>query len=373
MPAVPDLFLFETFDREDWLEAVNLYSPSQLALGRKTSYSVLKGYVPFAKIQAAIAYFLGYSYTGEDNELCRIIPSQHPYIEGLGSFEIPDCQLVKWDQTRRRSALENAVDYAPYTHALMTVAYKQHPYRIAGDGQIWNHISTEEPGKAAGELARFCQFVPTAYVDPAILPGGQLKYDAPSNARVNNRVLVAPKTYLRNQHIGYKLYWYNVPFDFVANEFGEMVKINDCIGKINQDYFMPAWPFVSEGFPGPEDGLPYNTLLLDSVSILNEEIYADVGASLGITVQNGQINARMAGLERRMDLMFDFVYFNPPNAETTPAPVGLPKTLAGARGWRLQPADDGFYYPVKLGDAGVGGLITPDEADFDAMFQHWSL
>lgn len=328
---------YPQFSDADWLEAVNLYSPTQLSIGRKTSHATLTGYIPFSKIQAAIIYFLGFSWIDDRLNLRRELPAVHPILPALAATSITECVGVKFI-VKANSGFENALPYATYHLARITVAFSQPSYEMIPDydidydnydGTALGRLSTGYPQ----ELRRFTSWTPKPYVDLLEAPAGALVFDAPGAAWDGNQIL-SPRGLVRGEKSTLKLIWWNVPYDFVTNKFGFMPKMMSKIGKISVDMFF---------------GEVAHTWLFDDVDCADSQVYADPIASTVFST-----------LTKRIDVIFTFRYTNPPNGV-------LGSTEAG---WRLWPAWDGFYYPTRLANDNTEFL--PQDTSLSALFTHWN-
>jgi hypothetical protein len=190
-------------------------------------------------------------------------------------------------------------------------------------------------------MRRWVNWCPKPYYENLILPGGSLKYvDSRGVAPAGHHDETAgqgQKAILRQQKYTKKVIWYDVPIDFVTDNFGFMSKIANAIGKCSAD---------SDFF-----GQPAHTWLLDDMDILGRELTADPVAI-----------AALSGFTRRMDLEFTFRYFNPENEDPG----------STEHGWRLQPRyQSGKYLPVVFSDGGV--KTFPDEAGFADLFTAWDV
>lgn len=329
VPPELDWLFSSNFSSNDWLEAVALYSPTQLGLGRKRSHATLTGYIPFNKIRDAVTYFLGFSWVDGNNFLRREVPAAHPVFNNLFANEIVECVGMKF-VSKAAKPHPWSLPYATYNLARITVAYTQPPYEILSDAQI----SMASPSVYKGqELRRWTNWSPKPRVDMLEFPGGTILFDAPGEAWDGNPI-PALRTLVRAEKSTRKLVWHNVPYEFVMDRYGFMTKIEPNIGKVNSD---------ADFF-----GKPAHTWLLDDVDVLNSEVYADPIAS-----------AAFEGMTRRMDLVFTLTYFNPTNG----------KAGSTEAGWRLQPAYNGKWYPTTL--SLDGSKTVPEEGDFAAMFTAW--
>jgi len=328
------------FSSEDWAEAVSLYAPSQLAMGRKRSHATLTGYIPFARISGAVKYFLGFSWVDGGNFLRRQVPATHPIFPTLFATEITECVGVKF-VAKAAKPHKWSLPYATYSLARITVGYSQPPYEILSDADL---DMTSAEAYRGQELRRWVNWSPKPYVDLLELPGGMFVFDAPGEA-FNDRPLILPRHVYRAEKQTRRVVWHNVPIEFVTDDYGYMPKIDAAIGRVSSDVFFgdPTGPIGSPGRPG--------TWLLEDVDTVNNEVYADPIAS-----------AVFEGMTRRLDLIFTFKHFNPPNGRTDG------DTTAG---WALNLAANGKWYPAKNSVTGAKQDF-PAQTSFLKLFTHWS-
>jgi hypothetical protein len=322
-----------SFTSDDWREAVALYAPSQLGLGRKRSYSTLTGYIPFNKIKDACLYFLGWSWVDANKFLRRETPATHPIFHNLFATEILECVPVKF-VVKAAKPHKWSLPYATYTLARMTVAYSQPPYEVLSD----NDLVMSSSQYAGQECRRFFNWVPKPYVDLLEMPGGSMLFTddrGPPPAGYDGVVIPGIRAHIRAEKSARVVTWFNVPIEFVCDTYGFMPKIESRIGKVNSD----------AGFFGQ----PAHTWLLDDVDTVNSEVYADPIAT-----------AAFEGFSRRVDLKMTFRHFNP--TKGNPA--------SSQAGWRLQPAADGKWYRTRMSAA--SGTSLPEEASFVDMFTKWN-
>lgn len=330
------------FGQDDWLEAIAMYSPTQLAMGRKRSHATLTGYIPFDRITGCFRWMLGYSWVDPETKyLRREVPAVHPLFPTLFATEISECVGVKFI-TKRAAPHGWSLPYAEYTLARVTVAYSQPPYPILDDAEMNTSSLAAYRGE---EMRRWCSWHPKSRVDLLELPGGMLRFDGGPN---NGQPFLSPRTVYRAEKHTRKLIWWNVPEEFVMNDFGFMPKLDSAIGKINKDVFFGD----PNGGPGSteEAGAPGrpHTWLLEDVDTVGNELYADPIAS-----------AAFEGITRRLDLVFTLVHFNPVNG----------KEGSSEAGWRLNLAADGKWYPGKYSYEWMGiGVSVPQNIPFETEF-----
>lgn len=336
------------FNSDDWKEAVAMYSPSQLAVGRKRSYATLTGYVPFERLTGAIVYLLGFSYVNTQlgfPVLSRQVPATHPWLPSLFATEIVECVGAKFI-SKVAAPHKWSLPYAKYTLAKITVAYSQPPYKILADADI---DMSNDQAYIGQELRRWCYWAPKPRYEMLELPGGMLRFDAP-NKSFDGAQFISPRQVYRMEKQTRKLVWHNVPEEFVMNSFGFMPKLDKAIGKINKEPF-----FADSAAPPGTDGCTH-TWLLDDVDTVNSEVYVDPIAS-----------SAFKELTRRLDIVFTLIHFNPPR--------GRPES--NEAGWRLNLAADGKWYPGKYSFQFLGvGIESPQDIPFETSFQklftHWS-
>lgn len=329
-------FLFGgIFTSDDWLEAVNLYSPTQLSMGRKRSHATLTGYIPFGRIKAAFHYFLGFSWIDDNNFLRRQVPATHPLFPyTLYATEVTECVGVKF-VSKAAAPHPWSLPYATYNLARVTIAYSQPPYEVLADDSL-TMDPTDYDSYAGQELRRWCYWSPKNRVDQLTLPGGQVRF---LEGPYQNKPIQGIRQVFRAEKSTRRLIWHNVPQEFVSDDYGFMPKIEGAIGKINSDLFFAD----SNAQPG-DPGYPH-TWLLSDVDTVNSEIYADPIAS-----------AAFEGLTRRMDIIFTFEHFNPENGHQGSTEAG----------WRLTLGADGKWY--KFGVNGTANF--PNETSFLKLFTY---
>lgn len=338
--------LVQDFTSEDWREAVSLYSPSQLSIGGKRSRATLTGYVPWAKIQKCVLWLLGFSWVDSSGYLRREVPANHPLFNNLFANEIVDCVGVEWIPPKRPKPHPWSMPYAVHNLAKITIGYSQPPFEILSDDQL---VMTNPIAYRGQELRRYISWCPKPYVDLLEMPGAYEKFVAPAGTTIGGVTLnglptLSSRLLIRAQKSTLKLTWHDIPIDFVCNQYGAMPKLEAAIGKINKDDFF-----------GVNN---VHTWLLDDVDVVGQNVYADPLASHVLSLDPDAEG--FASLARRMDLMFTFRHFDPPNAN----PVST------ERGWRLRPAANGKWYPVEPTVA--GGLSLPEDTEFQKLFTHWT-
>lgn len=335
------------FGQDEWLEAVALYSPAQLSVGRKRSSAVLVGYVPFDRIREAIKFIFGFSWVDGGGFLRRSVPVTHPWSPNLFATELIECVGVKFI-TKVGPAHQWSFPYAQYTLCKISVMFSQPPYEVLADSSMVG-LGENLAAYRGEEMRRFCFWSPKGYVDQLEMPGGMVVFKAPADYTINGLVLnntqiLAPRAVYRAEKVRRKLTWVNVPLEFISNNFGFFTKLDKTIGKINSLPF-----FADPNTPPGQDGGPH-TWLLEDVDTVNNEVYADP-----------IVSAVFEGMTRRVDLVMTLCHFNPPR--------GMPSDLEA--GWRLSIAADGLWYPLKYKTNG-GDFDYPREFDFNKLFTHWS-
>lgn len=329
-PEPPDLFLYQDpFTEDDWLEAVNLHSPSQLSMGRKASNAALTGYIPFNRINSAVAFFLGFSYvagTGTSRILSRSQPALHPIFPGMVATMIQETTGLQF-VSKSLTWPVNSLPYATYNMWKVTVAYSQPNYVILPD---WDDLIA--PRATGCERLRYTYDTPKPYVDQLVVPGGTMLFDATGQPFNGKPAGFGTQVTIRSQKSATYLTWYNVPIDWVATDNGVMTTIVAAMGKINSDVFMGEQPHI---------------WLLDDVEPTDSQVYADPIATDVFST-----------LSKRIDIKFTFKYFNPP--------VGAGSTTD--RGWRVQPAYNGNWYRAYLQQDNA--ISWPLETSFNALFDY---
>jgi len=335
------------FGLDDWLEAVNLFSPAQLSVGRKRSSGVLTGYIPFSRLTEAIKFLFGFSWVDSSGYLRRSVPVTHPWSPNLFATELIECTGVQFI-TKIAQPHKWSLPYAEYRLCKVSVMFSQPPYEVLADGDLAG-LGNDYNAYRGEEMRRFCFWSPKAYVDQLEMPGSVVVFKAPSDYRINGLLLngtqiTAPRFVFRAEKVRRKLTWVNVPLEFISNNFGFFTKLDKTIGKIN------SLPFFAESTtPIGEDGGPH-TWLLEDVDTVNNEVYADP-----------IVSAVFEGMTRRVDLVMTFCHFNPPR--------GYAGDLEA--GWRLTIASDGLWYPMRYTTTG-NDFDYPKEYDFNKLFTYWS-
>ncbi len=325
-PEPIDQFLYlDPFTEDDWLEAVNLHSPSQLSMGRKASNATLTGYIPFDRIQAAVTFFMGFSYV-EGGRLHRTQPCQHPIFPGMVATYIQETTGLQF-VSKSTSWPVNSLPYATYNMWKVTVAYSQPNYKIIPD---WDPLIT--PGASGRELNRYVYDTPKPYVDQLVVPGGTMLFDATGKPFDGKPAGFGTLVTIRAQKSTMFLTWFNVPIEFVTDDNGFLSTIGPALGKINSDTFF---------------GQAAHLWLLDDVEPSDSQVYAD---PIATSVSNQ--------IAKRVDLKFTFKYFNPP--------IGTGTT--SDQGWRLQPAYDGNWYRTYLQQD--PSISWPLDTSFNALFDY---
>lgn len=348
--SLGDFTPFFNFSSEDWLEAVALYSPAQMSMGRKRSSATLTGYVPFDRLQDCFKYLIGFSYVSTDTgfpALHRSVPSTHPWDSNLFATEIIEAVGVKFI-SKVAKPHKWSLPYANYTLARVTVHYSQPPYDILADADIDMSSAVNYRGQ---EMRRWFWWNPKAYVEQLELPGGFVVFDTPNTTitppgggsySLDGTQIPGPRQVYRFEKVRRRATWYNVPIEFFSDQYG-FFKSDKALSKIN------SLPFFADSTAPPgADGAPH-TWLLEDVDTVNNEIYADP-----------IVSAVFSGMTRRMDLIFTFCHFNPPRGLTSNPECG----------WRLTLAADGLWYPQKYKATGAA-FDYPREYDFGKLFTHY--
>jgi hypothetical protein len=310
-------FLFsDPFTATYWKEAVDAFSPSQLAIGPKRSSCTLIGYVDWARFKNAVLFLAGYAYVDETNRLRRNVPSRHPIYPGLYCTDITNITGVIFDGKQEIESEDQDLPYAEYTHAKITASYSQLDYWAAAD---WDDYGTED--------WRWTTFTPEPFVENLVLPAGEVTFIAPGKAW-DGRPVPAFGTIIRARKNKYTLTHYGVPAEYVRDDEGATPKLDAAIGCLNSDVY---------------SGKPPGCWLLDRVGI---EIYGDPIAADVLNTRGRQLNVK-----------YEMIHFDPPRGHSAHAD----------RGWLLEPAVDGLWYPVQR-PAGAAAKYT--SIPFAKLFTH---
>lgn len=312
-------FIFgDDFTADDWLEAVDLYSPAQLSIGRQRAVSTLTGYVEdFTKLKACVHYLRGYSYVDENKNLRRVLPARHPIWKNLVCTEILECQGMQFDQKQDVSEDNPDLPFASYKKFKVVASFDAPPYSMEQD----ELIVTEDD--------RFTTFDPHPYVDNYVVQGGEVLYVA-TGKDWNNRPIPYPIS-IRSTKSLYELKWHGVPRDFICDgSTGAYPNFDRAIGKISSDTYAGKEPgcwLVEQ----PEF-TPYN-----------DPVVGDLFGNLG----------------RFVDVTIKLRLWEPE--------VGYDDGTS--RGWLLVLASDGKGYPVKR-QTGTKPLF--DSVAISSLFTHWT-
>lgn len=320
-----DEYLFDDeADRTDWLEGVNLFSPSQLSIGRKSSSAVLVGYVPYEKLKGMVRYLMGYSSFNSSLSLIRKNPAMHPIWSTLYAAEIQDITGVKF-VSKATSVYTGTLQFATYTLAKITCRFNQTAGYL-----ILNDDDRSLPIDNTRELGRYVSLKPKPHLDQLEMPGGTVLYDAPGQP-FDNKPLLMPKVLIRNEQTLFTLTHHQLPLTWLANDQGFYPKLTNAIGKVSSDVFL-----------GEQPGC---WLLEDAdVEIYGDPINGDYFRTRGLTA----------------DMKLTLRYQDPERGN-----------LASAkRGFGVFPAYDGKFYPTKL--AMNVGRTFPEETSFTNLFTHWN-
>lgn len=331
------LLINNDFTSDDWLEAMALYSPSQLSISGKRSRATLTGLIPFEKVQNAILWLSGFSWVDEDNLLRRNVPANHPLLPGLFCNDIVECvgygpkTPLKLDKPHPWS-----LPYGNYELAKITASFSQPPFDVLPDSQM---LTTNPLTYRGQELRRWVSWSPTPEVEMLEVPIGSIVFNG---GPYNGKPILTPRTVIRKEVSVRKLIWWDVPLSFVCDQYGFMTKIEAAIGKVNSDDFF-----------GVDNAY---TWLLDKAYPIGE-VYSDPIATQAMTL-DPEGNSFWS-FARRVDLCFVFKYFNPTMGVANPT----------TKGWRSAPGWDGKWYPIKRTD---GGEALPQATEFGKLFTHWS-
>jgi hypothetical protein len=315
-----DDFLFtDPFTEENWREAVNLYSPSQMSLGRERSYATVTAYIDWNRLKACCRWLLGWAYVGDDLSLRRFRPARHPIWPKLSATEVLELRGITFTEKQVIITDTQDLPFAKYDKAQITVAFSQLPYLL-----------TDDDGEYDTEDERWTTFTKKPYVDFLELPGGEIKFVADNPAKAwHNQPTLGPRVIVRAAKSLYTLTHYQVPYSYIFDLDGATPKIDDAIGKISSDVYA---------------GKPAGTFLLDDVDI---EIHSDPVV--------GDI---MDSLGWMCTVKYFMKFFDPPRGHGTDT----------TRGWLLEPAVDGQWYPTTRAVGTAAKYLSTAFAD---LFTHW--
>jgi hypothetical protein len=290
-------FLFTTpFTEDDWLEAVNLYSPAQFSCGKQRAVATLTGYVEdFDKLKSCIHWLRGYAWVDENLELRRSRPARHPIWKNLVCTEILEATGISFLEKQEIIANEDLA-FAAYRKFKITASFTSVPYLIYEDGEV----DTEDE--------RWTSFNPKPYVEFYEVPAGEFKFVANDPVKDwHNTAIPGPRAVVRSQKSLYELKWYEVPLSMIYDEDGATPKLDAAIGKVSSDEYA---------------GKPAGVWLVDDVDV---EIYSDpiVGDLL-------ETPGRMA------NVTFYLKKWDPDRGHASNT----------TRGWNLELAVDGKAYPI---------------------------
>lgn len=314
-------FLFSSsFTEADWLEAVNLYSPSQFSVGRRKAVATLTAYIEdFNKLKACIHWLRGYSWVDSDKNLRRVRPARHPIWYNLVCTEILEVTGITFDSKQEVVVEGMDLPFALYEKFKITASFNTVPWLIYEDSEV----ETEDE--------RWTTFSPKPYVDLYEIPSGQVKFNAPGEAWHTTPV-IAP-ILVRSQKSLYELKWFDVPVEFIRDADGALPKLDAAIGKVSADTFA-----------GKEIG----EWLIDDIDV---------------DIQNDPIVGDMLGTPGRMaDVTFKMKLWQPVNANTT----------STVHGWNLELAVNGKAYPTT--NVVTGTTATKFESvTVASLFTHWQV
>ena len=312
-------FLFTTpFTAADWLEAVNLYSPSQFSVGKRRAVATLTAYIEdFDKLKSCVHWLRGYAWVDENKALRRSRPARHPFWPNLVCSEI--LEVVGLQFNGKQAITGNAdLAFAKYKKFKITASFSAPKWLIYEDGE------------ADTEDERWTTFEPKPYVEFYELPAGEIRFIADNPLQEwHNKSTAGPRIIIRSQKSLYELKWYEVPISFIRDADGAIPKIDAAIGKISSDVYA---------------GKPAGCWLIDAADV---EIYNDpiVGDILGTPGRMAEVTIRLK-------------FWDPPRGHATNT----------TRGWTLELAQDGLAYPTTRAVGTAPKFLSTSIAD---LFTHW--
>lgn len=342
--AAPDEFLFEdSFTEDDWLELVDFHSPWQLTVTPESSVVPLKARVPFAKYKAVIRYLLGTAYVDEDSgNLHRELPAWHPILQYLFCNNVT-LQGVKFNG-KVEALVEQTFAYASYQYVDVTAQYSQVNYEILEDSQILSSTGTPQ------EWKRWTTIIPKPYVENLVVPGGSLiwDFDKTDTEQWGGQSFTGLTVNMRAEKSTVQMTVYRVPFHFFANNDGVTSKILGKLNKVNSDDWLGYGP---------------SRWLFDDFQFAK--------------VYNDPVATETNGFPTLMcDAVFTFKFFDPHDPEpfdSTNPENQLGRPSDPRRGWRLLPARNRKYYPVRVASTDQNQQSQPFlyETTFQDLISHW--
>lgn len=271
--------------------------------------------VPGDKLKAFVSYALGVDYVGDDQKLHRVQPMYHPIwtafwcdaivsINGVGFRGDDELLIAYLDQ----------VMPAKWSYYDVVVSFAVPLYYVLGDSEV------------AAEYQRFTKFRMTPDVQLVDTPNGAVVYDAPGkvwDAQPSLQVVT------RKEGGGIQLTWYDVPAEFVHEQYKFPTKLLAMQGRVNDAVFFGQEP---------------ETLLCKHID-LGDPYVAPI-----TTDTSGQPYFLYT-------ITLDFLFYDP-----------LPKghVAAVAHGWNYAIAPDLNYYYAKT----AAGVTVFQTYDFASAFTY---
>jgi hypothetical protein len=320
------------FSIQELIEKVADQSPGTVSISLDGAESNVVYQLPYEKRYDATVFILGAAWvdyiSGGGAVLRRLIPLRHPSYPNLYARKLSYTgkkfigkettgeNLPEWkrqDETSMYSIADFNVEFSPLY------------FKVYTDDEVYNPDTGEYE-----EWERFCRL----YYQPApdlitIENGSFLWAEGPKTGQATPANISYPE---RKADITLK--WLFVPQEYTHNADGVPVKIEACIGKLNN-----ATTF----------GRAAGTLLLDSVEF--EPV------TIPLVTDDWQ-----AYFANHVTLKFKF--FDPPNGDPG----------SSIRGHNLLPdrgADNTWSYYYATNDGTMTGKPLYDSTDFYEMFRYW--
>jgi hypothetical protein len=288
--------------------------------------------IAWVKQQAAMAFFLGVEYLGQDYLLHRTLPFPHPLYSYLFCTRIAQKQSVKF-KAREPGTLSGGISsgglpvpYSRYDRVQLSLEFSQPPYRVLSDEavtgtvQIWNQSlspPTTNLVLARREWLRWCEIYPEPYADFNEIEGASFAYaEGPAGNPKGNSLKGGIG--LSNSKLGVTVKWRQVPHNYIFErtdplEPGVPWNLLAGINKVNDFGFM---------------GYPAGTLLADAPKL---EPYVS-------PVQIGPAPLPV------YDVTFTWKFMDPPKG-VRDSPAGT----SPYRGWELEQywPDQKWYFATR--------------------------
>jgi hypothetical protein len=224
--------------------------------------------IAWVKQQAAMAFFLGIEYLGQDYLLHRTLPFPHPLYSYLFCTRVAQKQSVKF-KARESGSLASGISsgglpvpYSRYDRVQLSLEFSQPPYRVRGDAavtgtvDIWNQSLSSTPTKntvpARREWLRWCEVRPTPYADFNEAEGASFAYAEGATGNPKGNPLKGGIG-ISTSKMGVKVVWKQVPHNYIFErtdplEPGAPWNLMAGANKVNAYDFMgfPAGTLLAE-------------------------------------------------------------------------------------------------------------------------------